>query len=193
MISVALLVGRIWHGARYEKHDTPKKFTCHMRDMMSYAMVSQRLQKKLSWTINVDILVNVAKQRNHHPHKKKIYFFSEWKQILCNRIEPQWLLPHMPLNVWWWLQSPLCHICMDVSSLPWTTPTLNHWPLEDITIILKVCFFQTHFTEYSISQEICTRVCCALLCCGYAIVHNEFTWSIYPYSSGLLCWHWGNR
>ena len=46
---------------------------------------------------------------------------------------------------------------------------------------------------YSISQDICTRFCCALLCCGYAIVHNEFTWSIYPYSSGLLCWHWGNR
>ena len=47
--------------------------------------------------------------------------------------------------------------------------------------------------NYSISQEICTRFCCALFCCGYAIVHNEFTWSIYPYSSGLLCWHWGNR
>ena len=42
---------------------------------------------------------------------------------------------------------------------------------------------------YSIPQEICTQFCCALLCCGYAIVHNEFTWSIYPYSSGLLCWH----
>ena len=48
-------------------------------------------------------------------------------------------------------------------------------------------------TRYNISREICTRFCCALLCCGYAIVHNEFTWSIYPYSSGLLCWHWGNR
>ena len=46
---------------------------------------------------------------------------------------------------------------------------------------------------YSISQEIWTRFCCALLCFGHAIVHNEFTWSIYPYSSGLLCWHWGNR
>ena len=46
---------------------------------------------------------------------------------------------------------------------------------------------------YGISQEICTRFCCVLLCCGYAIVHNEFTWSIYSYSSGLLCWHWGNR
>ena len=37
---------------------------------------------------------------------------------------------------------------------------------------------------YSISKEICTRFCCALLCCGYAIVHNEFTWSIYPYFLG---------
>ena len=46
---------------------------------------------------------------------------------------------------------------------------------------------------YSISQEICTRFCCALLCCGYVIVHNESKWSIYPYSSGLVCWHWGNR
>ena len=32
---------------------------------------------------------------------------------------------------------------------------------------------------YSISHEICTQFYCALLCCGYAIVHNEFTWSIY--------------
>ena len=48
-------------------------------------------------------------------------------------------------------------------------------------------------SPYSISQKVCTRFCCALLCCGYAIVHNAFTWSIYPYSSGLLCWHWGNR
>ena len=48
-------------------------------------------------------------------------------------------------------------------------------------------------TWYSISHEICTRFCFALLCCGYAIIHNDFTWSIYPYSSGSLCWHWGNR
>ena len=54
-------------------------------------------------------------------------------------------------------------------------------------------YFLPFAAIYSISQEICTRFCCALLCCGYAIVHNEFTWSIYPYSSGLLCWHWGNR
>ena len=54
-------------------------------------------------------------------------------------------------------------------------------------------WFSMWWQIYSISQEICTRFCCALLCCGYAIVHNKFTWSIYPYSSGLLCWHWGNR
>ena len=56
-----------------------------------------------------------------------------------------------------------------------------------------VSVFKQQYHFYSISQEICTRFCCASLCCGYAIVHNEFTWSIYPYSSGLLCWHWGNR
>ena len=33
---------------------------------------------------------------------------------------------------------------------------------------------------YSISQEICTRFRCALISCGYAIVHNESTWNIYP-------------
>ena len=27
----------------------------------------------------------------------------------------------------------------------------------------------------TVSQEICTRFCCVLHCCGYAIVHNEFT------------------
>ena len=40
---------------------------------------------------------------------------------------------------------------------------------------------------------LCFVLCFVLLCCGYAIVHNEFTWSIYPSPSGLLCWHWGNR
>ena len=55
------------------------------------------------------------------------------------------------------------------------------------------CISTTIPFMYSISQEICTQFCCALLCCGYGIVHNEFTLSIYPYSSGLLCWHWGNR
>ena len=55
------------------------------------------------------------------------------------------------------------------------------------------CLTAYTYAIYRMSQEICTRFCCALFCCGYAIVQNEFTWSIYPYSSGLLCWHWGNR
>ena len=63
----------------------------------------------------------------------------------------------------------------------------NIW-LNEIRYSIKIMM-----PWYSISQEICTRFCCALFCCGYAIVRNEFTWSIYPYSSGLLCWHWGNR
>ena len=62
-----------------------------------------------------------------------------------------------------------------------------------IVVSVMVTSWHDPLTPYNISQEICTRFCCALLCCGYAIVHNEFTWSIYPYSSGLLCWHWGNR
>ena len=72
---------------------------------------------------------------------------------------------------------------------------LAHW--KDVWC-LTICLYITRSIiqislKYRISQERCTRFCCALLCCGYAIVHNEFTWSIYPYSSGLLCWHWGNH
>ena len=66
--------------------------------------------------------------------------------------------------------------------------------MSELTMALFTrIYWSLALMNYSISQEICTRFCCALLCCRYAIVHNEFTWSIYPYSSGLLCWHWGNR
>ena len=64
---------------------------------------------------------------------------------------------------------------------------------DELCISSNILTLQVPGPVYSISQEICTRFCCALLCCGYTIVHNEFTWSIHPYSSGLLCWHWGNR
>ena len=40
---------------------------------------------------------------------------------------------------------------------------------------LDLLFCYSGTIIYSISQEICTRFCCALLCCGHAIVHNEFT------------------
>ena len=73
----------------------------------------------------------------------------------------------------------------------------GYWdgPCKSVSVrcIKYILWPYTRCIAYSIPQEICTRLCCALLCCGYAIVHNEFTWSIYPYSSGLLCWHWGNR
>ena len=73
--------------------------------------------------------------------------------------------------------------------LDWSLPV----SLMDVIGLCTQQEFIVSSPAYSISQEICTRFCCALLCCGYAIVHNEFTWSIYPYSSGLLCWQWGNR
>ena len=80
----------------------------------------------------------------------------------------------------------------------YTTDLGTRWVLLPVCLvqIWKWSIWETQpisSIKYSISQEICTRFCCALLCCGYAIVHNESTWSIYPYSSGLLCWHWGNR
>ena len=33
----------------------------------------------------------------------------------------------------------------------------------------------------SISHKICTRLCCDLLFCGYAIIHIEFKWYIYAH------------
>ena len=70
----------------------------------------------------------------------------------------------------------------------------NHWPAIKTSPWRSLLnTWHTPSKTYSIPQEICTRFCCALLCCDYAIVHNEFTWSIYPYASGLLCWRWGNR
>ena len=72
-----------------------------------------------------------------------------------------------------------------------TTLVSQNMNYELMMLWMEKCISKIQW--YSTSQEICTRFCCALLCCGYAIVHNEFTWSIYPYSSGLLCWQWGNR
>ena len=90
----------------------------------------------------------------------------------------------------------------DICGLHVRFPRITFWKyltIGHLLIVLHIirevlgCNIAYCNSYYSISQEICTRFCCALLCCGYAIVHNELTWSIYPYSSGLLCWHWGNR
>ena len=64
--------------------------------------------------------------------------------------------------------------------------SLGYFFLREMLVLLTakwIALAVIDFETYSISQEICTRFCCALLCCGYAIVHNEFTSSIYPYSS----------
>ena len=49
-----------------------------------------------------------------------------------------------------------------------------HVRIEHI-ILYFITWYSPGNCIYSLSQEICTRFCCALLCCGYAIVHNEFT------------------
>ena len=52
-----------------------------------------------------------------------------------------------------------------VQTMAWRRP--GDKPLSEPTM--------TYFADaYSISQEICTWFCCALLCCGYAIVHEVF-------------------
>ena len=106
-----------------------------------------------------------------------------------------WVLLNMPFLIsfntsWWPTLEP-----------HWSSTTFHYHRILSLTKIRLTIqrafehwlFVGCMLCTYSISQEICTLFCCALLCCGYAIVHNEFTWSIYPYSSGLLCWHWGNR
>ena len=69
-------------------------------------------------------------------------------------------------------------------SVIWKNGIVNTWECTYIHIISPYIhgWSSWHIVKqfsniYSISQEICTRFCCALLCCGYAIVHNEFTWS----------------
>ena len=82
-------------------------------------------------------------------------------------------------------------IAMEKLLVKWGPALLVFQPTSKILVGMN-CIIWATMCMYSISQEICTRFCCALLCCGYVIIHNEFTWCIYPYSPGLLCWHWGN-
>ena len=139
-----------------------------------------------------------------------IYFHQTWKKNNYCRIHHLWIRQSV-LNVdnvivisallynnlamtspYWCPPSRLCLSILCCIS----TPGQMRWPPWFRSRRSLIIRDQTHVLltwSYSISQEICTRFCCALLCCGYAVVHNEFTWSIYPYSPGLLCWHWGNR
>ena len=51
---------------------------------------------------------------------------------------------------------------------------LNQISFNNIVVVSILTAGATRPDAYSISQEICTQFCCALLCCGYVIVHNEF-------------------
>ena len=126
--------------------------------------------------------------------------------VKLKSIEPLFIMPCVTvLSVWtmmWWS----CHLYRQrraARTIAASSLVLMWWGISFGQSLAHCEYSQSpwqnappakgHASLYSISQEICTQFCCALLCCGYAIVHNEFTWSIYPYSSGLLCWHWGNR
>ena len=145
--------------------------------------------------INVEILIQklnlsftlvVYNAKLINLHTSHTIIWGLWCQTqlsqawICN-YTPQYSVMQLLIHAWdicFWCQSPHIHCNQIIFNINILLGSLN------------ICYI---FITYSISQEICTRFCCALLCCGYAIVHNEFTWSIYPYSSGLLCWHWGNR
>ena len=51
---------------------------------------------------------------------------------------------------------------------------------QKMSVLYAVSFYTNRYRlactrdKYSIPQEISTRFCCVLLCCGYVIVHNEF-------------------
>ena len=106
-------------------------------------------------------------------------------------LENRWVISsHHFRRVWFHIYLP---IPMPVELNCVSQETLVN-TFSDTGSVVWYCQRQCSYPKgYSISQVICTRFRCALLCCGYAIVNDEFTWSIYPYSSGLLCWHWGNR
>ena len=106
-----------------------------------------------------------------------------WKRLIKYLCEVFCPIKKPAYVIWYWLRHLILIMIQTsfVLSLSGDCNVCKLWRWE-----------QNCEVSYSISQEICTRFCCALLYCGYAIGHNEFTWSIYLYSSGLLCWHWGN-
>ena len=91
-----------------------------------------------------------------------------------------------------WIRRPKA-IDADLWSFLWFAPWINGWVNNRAHYDVTVTYSPEVAPEITIYPKKYSRFRCALLCCGYVIVHNEFKWSIYPYSSGLLCWHWGNR
>ena len=79
-------------------------------------------------------------------------------------------------------------------SFCWNFHHRLHWKLSfwqlPVQSVMKILSKWQHFCFSDISQNIRTTSC-ALFSCGY--IGSRFVWSIYPYSSGLLHWHWGNH
>ena len=120
-------------------------------------------------------------------HRSTSYTLTTIDDMLC-----YWLKRHTGTNDLEALQSSFERDCKQCATCAYHICCWNYtlWGACDQNVVYVYKVWDIYYASYSISQEICTRFCCVLLCCGYAIVHNEFTWSIYPYSSGLLCWHW---
>ena len=84
-------------------------------------------------------------------------------------------------------------------------PRINQcipWILWDMIIYHMPRYSSiAHRATYSIPHHICTRLCCALFCCGCINSFNSFMWSYGTYSSRLLRlflgqslpkWQWRN-
>ena len=90
------------------------------------------------------------------------------------------------MTFYWLIPSPLR--CCDNHTCPCLKTCSFKYAAFDL---LNPIFIDVENTEYPKKYAHGFVVLCFVV--GHAIVHNEFKWSIYPYSSGLLCWHWGNR
>ena len=64
----------------------------------------------------------------------------------------------------------------------------------DEPVYWHIWVFSPQWVNYSTPHTTCTWFCCALFCWAYIIsVHRGFVWSIYPYPSELLRWHWDSH
>ena len=75
-----------------------------------------------------------------------------------------------------WEDGDLCSHTAEDPEAWWAVDLQGTYTLDYVTLTNRNDEFgKVQIPKYSISHEICTRFCCALLSCGYAIVHNEFT------------------
>ena len=144
------------------------KCKCHISIIINLFMAEQNLNKGtkrlqlaslclLTW-INL-ILIWISNISSHMLNKV-------WDKITY----PFQNFNGTAVEVWDWTSNFAPHFMFDVITCPYWD-----WTFIRSEPTVNVCLWPYY---YSISQEIWTRFCCALLCCGHVIVHNEFTWSI---------------